>query len=116
MLIPPLLCSQPLIYNSRAKASSPDKMADATTFWLPEQTISNSRRQETLRVHLPSGLQRQKSATRLATKLLVSNCKTSAEKSGNFTAEVGEVLLYVFLIPRKEVVFASYLVCKNRKV
>jgi hypothetical protein len=48
---------------------------------------------------LPGGLQAQKSATRRATKLLVSKCKTSAEKLLDFTAEVGEVLLSVFSIP-----------------
>ena len=48
-------------------------------------------------------------------KLLQSNCPTSAEKLGNFTAEVGEVLLSVFLIPRKEVIFVSYFVCKIEK-
>ena len=53
----------------------------------------------------PSGLQGRESAARRAPKLLVSNCQTSAEKSGNFTAEVGEVLLSVFLTPRIEVIF-----------
>jgi hypothetical protein len=105
MLIPPLLCSQPLIYNSRAKASSPDKMADATTFWLPEQTISISRRQETLRVLSPSGLLAQRSATHRATKLLVSNCQTSAEKLPDFSAEVAEVLWCVFSSSRMEIIF-----------
>ncbi len=46
-----------------------------------------------------NGLQARKSATRRLLKLLVSNCQTSAEKSGNFSAEVGEVLLCVFLNP-----------------
>ncbi|MEE1004691.1 MAG: hypothetical protein UH685_05065, partial [Bacteroidaceae bacterium] len=42
-------------------------------------------------------------------------CQTSAEKLPDFSAEVGEVLSCVFLIPRKEVVFVSYLVCKTEK-
>ena len=45
----------------------------------------------------------------------MSNCQTSAEKLPDFTAEVDEVLLSVFLIPRKEVVVFSYLVCKTEK-
>ena len=51
---------------------------------------------------LPSGLQAQKSATCRLLKLLQSNCQTSAEKLPDFSAEVGEVLLCVFLTPRKE--------------
>ena len=51
---------------------------------------------------LPSGVQAWKSATRRATKLLVSKCKTSAEKSGNFSAEVGEVLWCVFQASRMQ--------------
>ncbi len=51
---------------------------------------------------LPGGVQAWKSAIRRATKLLVSKCKTSAEKSGNFSAEVAEVLLCVFQASRKE--------------
>jgi hypothetical protein len=52
--------------------------------------------------NLPSGLQGRKSGTRRLTKLLVSNCKTSAEKLPDFTAEVGEVLLSVSQTFRKE--------------
>ena len=64
---------------------------------------------------LPSGLQARKSATRRLLKLLVSNCQSSAEKLPDFSAEVGEVLLCVFLTSRKDVVFVSYLVCKTEK-
>ena len=41
---------------------------------------------------LASGLQGQKPATRQAPKLLVSNCQSSAEKLGIFSAEVGQLL------------------------
>ena len=50
---------------------------------------------------LPSGLQGCKSTTRWLLKLLVSNCKTSAEKLPDFSAEVGEVLLSVSQTSRK---------------
>ena len=50
---------------------------------------------------LPSGLQAQKSTTRWLLKLLVSNCKTSAEKLPDFSAEVAEVLLSVSQTSRK---------------
>ena len=53
--------------------------------------------------------------TRPSGKVHVCNCPTSAEKSGNFSAEVGEVLWSVFLSSRKEVIFVSYLVCKTEK-
>ena len=56
-----------------------------------------------------NGLQARKSATRRLLKLLVSNCQTSAEKLPDFSAEVGEVLLCVFLTPHKEVIFACIL-------
>ena len=64
---------------------------------------------------LPNGLQARKSGTRRILKLLVSNCQTSTEKLPDFSAEVGEVLLCVFLTSRKDVVFVSYLVCKTEK-
>ena len=51
---------------------------------------------------LPSGLQGRKSGTRRLVKLLQSNWQTSAEKSGNFSAEVAEVLLSVSQTSRKE--------------
>lgn len=41
-------------------------------------------------------------------KLLQSNCPTSAENSGNFTAEVGKVLLCVFQTSCVEVVFSCF--------
>ena len=45
----------------------------------------------------------------------MSSCQTSAEKLPDFTAEIDEVLSCVFLAPRKEVIFALYLVCKTEK-
>ena len=57
-----------------------------------------------------NGLQVRKSATRRLLKLLVSNCQTSAEKLPDFSAEVGEVLLCVFLTPHKEVIFCLHYV------
>ena len=57
-----------------------------------------------------NGLQVRKSATRWLLKLLVSNCQTSAEKSGNFSAEVGEVLLCVFFTPFKVFIFCLHYV------
>ena len=65
--------------------------------------------------NFPRGLQGRKSGTCRLPKVLVSNCQSSAEKLPDFSAEVGEVLLSVFLIPRKEVVFVSYLDCKTEK-
>ena len=59
---------------------------------------------------LPNGLQARKSATRRLLKLLVSNCQTSAEKLPDFTAEVGEVLLCVFLTPFKVFIFCLHYV------
>ena len=57
-----------------------------------------------------NGLQVRKSATRRRLKLLVSNCQTSAEKLPDFTAEVGEVLLCVFLTPFKVFIFCLHYV------
>ena len=54
---------------------------------------------------LPNGLQARKSTTRRLLKLLVSNCQTSAEKLPDFSAEVGEVLLCVFLTLFKVFIF-----------
>ena len=45
----------------------------------------------------------------------MSNSQTSAEKLPDFSAEVDEVLLSVFLTSHKEVIFVSYLVCKTEK-
>ena len=64
---------------------------------------------------LPSGLQARKSATRRLVKLLVSNCQTSAEKLPDFSAEVAEVLLSVFLTHRKEVIFYCILSAKQKR-
>ena len=58
---------------------------------------------------MPSGLQARKSATRRAPKLLVSNCQSSAEKLPDFSAEVGEVLLCVFLTSHKVFIFLCFL-------
>jgi hypothetical protein len=57
-----------------------------------------------------NGLQVRKSATRRILKLLVSNCQTSAEKLPDFSAEVGEVLLCVFLTPFKVFIFCLHYV------
>ena len=51
-------------------------------------------------------LQVRKSATRRLLKLLVSNCQTSAEKLPDLSAEVGEVLLCVFLTLSRCLFFA----------
>ena len=58
------------------------------------------------RVHFAKWTAGAKSATRRAPKLLVCNCQTSAEKSGNFTAEVGEVLWCVFQTSCNEDIFS----------
>ena len=57
-----------------------------------------------------NGLQARKSATCRLLKLLASNCQTSAEKLPDFTAEVGEVLLCVFLTPFKVFIFCLHYV------
>ena len=53
--------------------------------------------------------------TRPSGKVHVCSCPTSAEKSGNYSAEVGEVLWSVFKTSFERLFFALYLVCKTEK-
>ena len=53
--------------------------------------------------------------TRPSGKVHVCSCPTSAEKSGNFSAEVGEVLWSVFKTSFERLFFALCIVCKTEK-